>query len=75
MSYCRFSNTSDVYVFANVAGICICTAGDESGGANQRREFIVAGPMQALTILEKLKQEGFRVPRAAIKRLQLEARS
>jgi len=84
MSYCRYSNRSDVYVWEEFArgalgarSFAIFTAGDcwpTVSAHGLTRPLIAAGPMQAITILLKLRSIGLKVPQRAINRLVKEAR-
>jgi hypothetical protein len=66
MSYCRFSNDCDVYIFPSGDGIhcCACQLGDDT--------VIVETSAEMLAHVEMHLAAGHRVPGYAIERLRVE---
>ncbi len=76
MSYCRIGDDSDVYVICSAAGYVISPAWEKIVhlGGDLGPQFVVDGPMKAVTILLMLRHRGLTVPQRAIDRLMKEAR-
>ncbi len=65
MSYCRYGEDSDVYLFQSSAGYECMVSGGQTG-------FVVKTPTEALRKLLSLRNSGLKVPQGGIDRLERE---
>lgn len=69
MSYCRRGADSDAYVWTDGEHIHISLPPDETWERTHSAET----PAEALALLEQAREDGHRVPEAALERLRSEA--
>lgn len=73
MSYCRCTEGSDVYVYANsvVGGWSIHVAYD-CGLSRDGEDFLAKTPTEAIKFLEGIVADGYEVPKRAFDRLSID---
>ena len=75
MSYCRFSDGSDVYMLPTVRGIECCSCHLSPDGKGWYRSILLKNPEEALKHLREHIYAGHKVPKYATDRLKEEIKN